>query len=145
MNELERLRQIHRTLGDVITQMEAELKESPSLVTRTIRLGDARSMAILAAIDNAGGSVQTIEFESILARYGRTLRGAGGFLGGAGASVRREDGKMFITDAGTAALQKWRTRYGGKWMQGLATPDALADRAYPDSSRIPFNEYYGGF
>jgi len=117
--------------------MEAGLRDSPSLITRTVRLGDARSMAILTAIDNAGGSVFAIEFENILARYGRTLRGAGGFLGGAGASVRREDGKMIITDAGTAALEKWTSRYGGKWMEELASPEALGDRAFPDNSRIP--------
>ena len=140
MSELERLRQIHRTLGDVITHMEAELKDSPSLVTKTMRLGDARSMAILTAIDSAGGAVLAIEFENILARYGRTLRGAGGFLGGAGASVRREDGRMVITDAGTAALEKWTSRYGNKWMEGLASPQALADRAFPDNSRIPFTD-----
>jgi len=139
MGELERLRQIHRTLGDVITQMEAELRDSPSLVKRSVRLGDARSMAILAAIDNAGGSVLATEFENILARYGRTLRGAGGFLGGAGASVRREDGKMIITDAGTAALEKWTSRYGSRWMEGLTSPEALGDRAFPDNARIPFD------
>jgi len=94
-------------------------------------------MAILAAIVNAGGCVLAIEFENILARYGRTLRGAGGFLGGAGASVRREGGKMVITDAGVAALEKWTSRYGSNWMEGLTSPQALADRAYPDSSRIP--------
>jgi len=137
MNELNRLRQIHRTLGDVITQMEAELKESPSLIVRTVRLGDARSMAILAAIDKEGGIVSVIEFENILARYGRTLRGAGGFLGGAGASVRREDGKMIITDAGISTLEKWKVRYGNRWIEGLTMPEALADRAYPDNSRIP--------
>jgi hypothetical protein len=95
-------------------------------------------MAVLTAIDSAGGSVPAVEFENILVRYARSLRGAGGFLGGAGASVRREDGKMMITDAGTAALDKWRTRYGNKWMEGLASPEALADRAFPDNSRIPF-------
>ena len=136
MNELERLRNIHRTLGDVITQMEAELRASPSLITRTVRLGEARSMAVLSAIDSAGGSVLAVEFESILARFGRTLRGAGGFLGGAGASVRREDGKMMITEAGAAALKKWKLRYGDEWMGELSTPEALADRAYPDNSRI---------
>ena len=138
MNELERLRQIHSTLGDVISQMEAELSESPSLVRRTVRLGDARSIAILATIENAGGSVSTVEFENILARYGRTLRGAGGFFGGAGASVRREDEKLIITSAGTEALKKWISRYGRSWMEDLMTPEALADRAYPDSSRIAF-------
>ena len=138
MNELERLRHIHSTLGDVISQMEAELRESPEPVTVTVRLGDARSMAILAAIKNAGGSVMAIEFESILARYGRTLRGAGGFLGGAGASVRREEEKLHITDAGAKALTKWTARYGPKWMDDLKTPEALADRAYPDNSRIAF-------
>ena len=137
MKELDRLRQIHRTLGDVITQMEAELRASPSLITRTVRLGDARSMAILAAIKDAGGSVAAVEFENILIRYGRTLRGAGGFLGGAGASVRREDGKMIITDAGIITLDKWKQRYGDEWLEELATPEALADRAYPDNSRIP--------
>jgi hypothetical protein len=94
-------------------------------------------MAILAAIDTAGGSVLSVEFESILARYGRTLRGAGGFLGGAGASVRREDGKMIITNAGITALEKWKLRYGKGWMEELTIPEALADRAYPDNSRIP--------
>ena len=137
MNELDRLRQIHNTLGDVISQMEAELKESPSLIARSVRLGDARSMAVLTAIFDAGGSVPAPEFEKILARCGRTLRGAGGFLGGAGASVRREGGKLTITDAGTAALERWRLRYGSEWMAELAIPEALADRAYPDSSRIP--------
>ena len=136
MNELERLRHIHNTLGDVISQMEAELKEAPSIITRTVRLGDARSMAVLAAICDAGGTVQANEFESILARYGRTLRGAGGFLGGAGASVRREDERLVITDAGISALGKWKTRYGSFWMQDLSTPEALADRAFPDNSRI---------
>ena len=140
MSELERLRQIHSTLGDVISQMEAELKESPSLVTRTIRLGDARSMAVLSAIKDAGGSVPAAEFEDILAKFGRTLRGAGGFLGGAGASVRREDGKLIITDAGTAALEKWKSRYGGGWIDELVSPEALADRAYPDNSRIAFGK-----
>ena len=139
MNELERLRHIHSTLGDVISQMEAELRESPDLIKRTIRLGDARSMAVLTAINNAGGSVLAVEFESILARYGRTLRGAGGFLGGAGASVRREDGRLAITEAGAAALEKWKARYGSLWMEDLATPEALADRAYPDNSRIPLS------
>jgi len=137
MNDLERLRQIHSTLGDVISQMEAELKESPNIITRTVRLGDARSMAVLSAIFNAGGRVQPDEFESILSRCGRTLRGAGGFLGGAGASVRRESGKLVITDAGSAALEKWKERYGSTWIEDLMTPEALADRAYPDSSRIP--------
>ena len=137
MNELERLRHIHSTLGDVISQMEAELKESPSLITKTVRLGDARSMAVLTAIRDAGGSVMAIEFENILVKYGRTLRGAGGFLGGAGASVRREDGKLVITDAGVATLEKWRSRYGGGWLEELTIPGALADRAYPDSARIP--------
>ena len=137
MNELDRLRQIHRTLGDVITQMEAEIKDSPNLIKRTVRLGDARSMAILAAIKDAGGSVAAVEFENILVRYGRTLRGAGGFLGGAGASVRREEGKMIITDAGIITLEKWKLRYGDEWMDELTTPEALADRAYPDNSRIP--------
>ena len=141
MNELERLRQIHSTLGDVISQMEAELRESPSLITRTVKLGDARSMAVLSAISDAGGSVLTIEFENILAMYGRTLRGAGGFLGGAGASVRRENGRLVITDAGNAALEKWESRYGRGWKEELETPGALADRAFPDSSRIPL---YGG-
>jgi len=124
--------------------MEAELGDSPSLVTRTVRLGDARSMAVLSAIDGAGGSVLTADFESILARYGRTLRGAGGFLGGAGASVRRADGKMVITDAGIIALEKWKTRYGSRWIEELSIPEALADRAYPDSSRIPFGRGGGG-
>jgi len=137
MNELERLRQIHRTLGDVITQMEAELRCSPDMAIKTVRLGDARSMAVLAAIDNAGGAVSATEFESILVRCGRTLRGAGGFLGGAGASVRREGRGMVITESGTAALEKWKLRYGDRWMEGLAAPEALADRAYPDSSRVP--------
>jgi len=137
MNELERLRNIHRTLGDVITQMEAELRSAPSLVTKSVRLGDARSMAVLAAIADAGGAVRAVEFESILARYGRTLRGAGGFLGGAGASVRRAGGEMVITEAGAAALEKWKSRYGNRWLEGLASPQALADRAYPDNSRIP--------
>jgi len=137
MNELERLRQIHSTLGDVISQMEAELRVSPNMITKTVRLGDARSFAILAAIVDAGGSVLAIEFENILARYGRTLRGAGGFLGGAGASVRREDGRLIITEAGMAALEKWKSRYGSGWMDELLSPEALADRAFPDSSRIP--------
>jgi len=136
MNELDRLRHIHSTLGDVITQMEAELKKTPSLITRTVRLGDARSMAVLTAIKEAGGSVPGAEFETILAKYGRTLRGAGGFLGGAGASVRKEDGRLSITDAGIDTLLKWTSRYGSAWMDGLTTPEALADRAYPDSSRI---------
>ena len=136
MNELERLRQIHRSLSDVISQMEAEQKKSPSLITKTVRLGDARSMAILAAIDMAGGSVSAVEFESILARFGRTLRGAGGFFGGAGASVSREDGRLRITEAGTATLEKWTVRYGGSWMDELIETDALGDRAYPDNSRI---------
>ena len=138
MNELERLRQIHRSLSDVISQMEAEQKQSPNLITRTVRLGDARSMAILATIDNAGGSVSTVEFENILARYGRTLRGAGGFFGGAGASVRREAGRLEITDAGSATLEKWTERYGSGWMDEIMDPDALSDRAYPDNSRITF-------
>jgi len=136
MNELERLRQIHNTLGDVISQMEAELSESPSLITRTMRLGDARSMAVLTAINTAGGTVRAVEFENILIRYGRTLRGAGGFLGGAGASVRREEGKLAITEAGTQALIKWTSRYGSGWIDELVNPEALADRAYPDNSRI---------
>ena len=137
MNELERLRQIHRSLSDVISQMEAEQKESPSLITRTVRLGDARSMAVLAAIDSAGGSVTNVEFETILAKFGRTLRGAGGFFGGAGASVKREqDGKLIITSAGAATLEKWKLRYGNMWMEELMTPEALSDRAYPDNSRI---------
>jgi|GEM_PF-1469833 len=138
MNELDRLRQIHRSLSDVISQMEAELKEKPSLITRTVRLGDARSMAVLAAIYNAGGSVSSVEFENILARFGRTLRGAGGFFGGAGASVRREDGKLIITSAGAESLEKWKLRYGSGWMEALLTPEALSDRAYPDNSRISF-------
>jgi len=145
MNELERLRQIHSTLGDVISQMEAELKESPSLITKTVRLGDARSMAVLAAICDAGGSVLTNEFESILSRCGRTLRGAGGFLGGAGASVRREGAKLIITEAGAAALEKWKERYGSMWIEELMTPEALADRAYPDSSRIPLGRRDGAY
>jgi len=116
--------------------MEAELSQSPSLITRTVRLGDARSMAVLTAIKKAGGAVLTVEFESILARYGRTLRGAGGFLGGAGASVRREKEKLIITDAGLQALGKWTMRYGSGWMEELITPGALGDRAYPDNSRI---------
>jgi len=136
MNELERLRQIHRSLSDVITQMEAEQKASPRLIAKTVRLGDARSMAVLGAIENAGGSVSVVEFESILARFGRTLRGAGGFFGGAGASMRREDGKMTITIAGTQSLEKWMERYGHRWMEELTAPEALGDRAYPDSSRI---------
>jgi len=138
MNELERLRQIHRSLSDVISQMEAEQKKAPSPVTKTVRLGDARSMAILATIDNAGGSVTAVEFESILARYGRTLRGAGGFFGGAGASVRREEGKLTITAAGSETLGKWMSRYGSGWMEELLDPGALSDRAYPDNSRITF-------
>ena len=136
MNELERLRQIHRTLGDVISQIEAEQRESPGQVTKSVRLGDARSMAVLTAINNAGGAVLAIEFENILVRYGRSLRGAGGFLGGAGASVRREDGKLVITSAGEAALDKWTSRYGDTWMEELTNPQALADRGYPDNSRI---------
>jgi len=136
MNELERLRQIQRSLGDVISQMEAEQSKSPRLVAKTMRLGDARSMAILAAINNAGGSVTAVEFESILARFGRTLRGAGGFFGGAGASVRREQGRLMITSAGAETLDKWTERYGLGWMEGLSAPEALGDRAYPDSSRI---------
>jgi len=138
MNELDRLRQIQRSLSDVISQMEAEQKKSPSLVTRTVKLGDARSIAILTTIDNAGGSVSSVEFEGILARYGRTLRGAGGFFGGAGASVKREDGRLAITNAGTATLEKWTARYGSGWMEDLVDPDALSDRAYPDNSRITF-------
>ena len=136
MSELERLRQIHRTLGDVIGQMEAEYRDSPSFITRSVRLGDARSMAVLAAIDDAGGSIMSIEFESILARYGRTLRGAGGFFGGEGASVRREEGSLKITVAGVTALEKWKQRYGSRWIDELSTPEALGDRAYPDNSRI---------
>ena len=101
-----------------------------------MRLGDARSIAILASIENAGGSVSASEFENILARYGRTLRGAGGFFGGAGASVRREEGILMITVAGIAALEKWKSRYGSGWMEQLLDPDALGDRAYPDNSRI---------
>ena len=143
MNELERLRQIHRTLGDVISRMEAELRESPRLITRSVRLGDARSMAVLTAISNAGGAVPVVEFEDILARYGRSLRGAGGFLGGAGASVRREDGRLIITDAGMVALDKWKSRYGDEWMEKLTSPEALADRGYPDSSRIAFGNLGG--
>ena len=138
MNELERLRQIHRSLSDVISQMEAEQRTSPSPIRRSVRLGDARSMAVLAAISDAGGSVRSVEFENILARYGRTLRGAGGFFGGAGASVKREDGILIITSAGAAALEKWTLRYGSEWMEELITPEALGDRAFPDNSRINF-------
>jgi len=140
MDELERLRQIHRSLSDVISQMEAEQRKSPSHVKRTVRLGDARSMAVLAAIYGAGGSVSTVEFEGILARFGRTLRGAGGFFGGAGASVRREEGRLAITAAGTETLEKWTDRYGSRWIDGLMYPEALSDRAYPDSSRIAIRE-----
>jgi len=118
--------------------MEAEQKKAPSLITRTARLGDARSMAILATIDDAGGSVSSVEFESILARFGRTLRGAGGFFGGAGASVRREDGRFAITSAGSATLEKWTSRYGNEWMDEIVDQDALSDRAYPDNSRVTF-------
>ena len=143
MNELDRLRQIHNTLGDVISQMEAELRQSPSLITRTVRLGDARSMAVLTAISAAGGCVPGAEFEDILARYGRTLRGAGGFLGGAGASVRKEEGMLTITASGIAALDRWKERYGSRWMEDLTTPEALADRAYPDSSRIALERKKG--
>jgi len=136
MNELERLRQIHRSLSDVISQMEAEQKNSPRLISKTMRLGDARSMAILEAIDKAGGCVSAADFESILAKFGRTLRGAGGFFGGAGASVRKEDGKMLITVAGAESLEKWAQRYGHSWMEELMVPEALGDRAYPDNSRV---------
>jgi len=120
--------------------MEAEFKESPSLIMKSVRLGDARSMAVLTAIDDAGGSIMPVDFESILARYGRTLRGAGGFFGGEGASVRRDEGKLTITGAGITALNKWRMRYGETWMDELMTPEALADRAYPDSSRIALKQ-----
>ena len=140
MNELERLRQIRRSLSDVISQMEAEQRETPSLITRAVRLGDARSMAILTAIEGAGGTVSSVEFEKILAKYGRSLRGAGGFFGGAGASVRREDGKLTITGAGAATLEKWNLRYGEMWMEELMNPDALSDRGYPDNSRISIRE-----
>jgi len=116
--------------------MEAEQQITPNLLTRSVRLGDARSMAVLAAIDSAGGTVSSGEFEMILARFGRTLRGAGGFFGGAGASVRREEGKLSLTSAGTVTLEKWRLRYGNRWMEELMTPEALSDRAYPDNSRI---------
>jgi len=98
-------------------------------------------MAILATINGAGGSVSSVEFESILARFGRTLRGAGGFFGGAGASVRREDGMLVITDAGNATLDKWLSRYGSRWMEELMTPEALSDRAFPDSSRITLRHH----
>jgi len=138
MNELERLRQIQRTLSDIISQMEAERSKSPNFITKTVRLGDARSMAILAAIDGAGGSVSNSEFETILARFGRTLRGSGGFFGGAGASVRREDGKLVITSAGSESLEKWKLRYGSQWQDELLSPESLSDRAYPDNSRITF-------
>jgi len=116
--------------------MEAEQKKSPRMIAKSVRLGDARSMAVLEAIENAGGAVSVVEFESILARFGRTLRGAGGFLGGAGASVRREDGRMMITNAGTLSHEKWTERYGCSWMQELTSPEALGDRSYPDNSRI---------
>jgi len=116
--------------------MEAEQRKSPSPVRRTVRLGDARSMAVLSAIDGAGGIVSSVEFESILARFGRTLRGAGGFFGGAGASVRREGGKLVITSAGSETLEKWNGRYGSSWMEELTNPEALSDRAYPDNSRM---------
>jgi len=138
MSELDRLRQIHRSLTDVIAHMEAAQKEAPSIITKTVRLGDARSMAVLAAIENAGGSVTNSEFETILAGFGRTLRGAGGFFGGAGASLRREDGKLLITSAGSQTLEKWEQRYGDMWLEELMTPEALGDRAYPDNSRINF-------
>jgi len=138
MNELERLRQIHRSLSDIISQMEAEQMRSPSLITRTVRLGDARSMAVLTAISSAGGAVSNVEFETILTKFGRTLRGAGGFFGGAGASVRKDEGKLTITDAGMMALEKWKQRYGADWLEELVTPEALGDRAFPDNSRINF-------
>jgi len=96
-------------------------------------------MAVLTAINAAGGTVHAVEFENILVRYGRTLRGAGGFLGGAGASVRREEGILAITEAGALALKKWTSRYGSGWIDELMTPEALADRAYPDNSRIALN------
>jgi len=138
MDELNRLRQIHKSLSDLIEQMEAEQKKSPSILTRSVKLGEARSMAVLSAIENAGGSVSNVEFEIILARFGRTLRGAGGFFGGAGASVRREDGKLIITNAGEQSLEKWKLRYGSSWLDELLTPEALGDRAFPDSSRVSF-------
>jgi len=97
-------------------------------------------MAILATIDNAGGSVSAAEFEGILVRFGRTLRGAGGFLGGAGASVRREEGRLAITSAGAETLEKWTGRYGSGWMSELVNPEALGDRAYPDNSRMAIGE-----
>jgi len=140
MNELERLRQIHRSLSDLISQMEAEQMQSPSLITRTVRLGDARSMAVLDSIVSSGGVVSGVEFETILARFGRTLRGAGGFFGGAGASVRKEDGSLIITDAGVAALEKWKLRYGNRWLEDITMPEALSDRAFPDNSRINFRD-----
>ena len=142
MNELERLRQIQRSLSDVISQMEAEHGSAPSFVERTVKLGDARTMAILAAISDAGGSITSVEFERVLARFGRTLRGAGGFFGGAGASVRRDGSVLAITDAGSETLEKWISRYGKSWMSELKNPDALADRAYPDSSRISLSTYH---
>ncbi|MCL2201193.1 MAG: hypothetical protein FWB75_04445 [Oscillospiraceae bacterium] len=138
MNELERLRQIQRSLSDIISQLEAQQGQLPSLITRSVRLGDARSMAVLTAIAIEGGAVSNARFETILAQFGRTLRGAGGFFGGAGASVRREDGKLFLTSAGTQTLEKWKLRYGSSWMEELVTPEALGDRAYPDNSRITF-------
>jgi len=138
MNELERLKQIHRSLTDLIAQMEAEQRGAAGVITRSVRLGDARSMAVLAAIEGAGGIVSSVEFEMILTRFGRTLRGAGGFFGGAGASITREQGKLQITSAGLEALEKWKERYGNMWLEELKTPEALSDRAFPDNSRINF-------
>lgn len=128
LSELMRTRE---TLNNAIAYIEAD-GQLPriSLGKRSIRIGEARAIAILAALRDSGDVMTQRDFEEVCIRNCRTLVGAGGFIA-RGSVVREQSEKgdvgYRLTDKGMQAIERWETRYGSNWAEQLESRNALSD------------------
>lgn len=136
LSELIRTRE---ALNNAIAYVEAEGKPTRSAArTKSIRIGEARAVAILASLRDSGGTILQREFEEICIFNCRTLVGAGGFIA-RGSIVREEasggDIRYSITEKGQATINRWEARYGTAWVDSLEHPGILSNPQVHDHQK----------
>jgi len=139
---LSELKQSRDALNNAIAYIEGDALFSEPLSSvriKTIRIGEGRAVAILAALRDSGGKLLQREFEDICISNSRTLVGAGGFIArGSIAKKEKKSGEKeyAITDKGLDTVSKWEARHGSDWAKRLEKPDILGNTSIHDHQKI---------
>ena len=137
---LAELRRSRDALDKAIAYAEAEAVPARQTArAKMIRIGEGRAVAVLSSLRDAGGRMVQRDFEDACVRNCRTLVGAGGFIA-RGSILRHEaDGNVVvyeITDKGLETVDRWESRYGGNWADGLETPGVLGNPEVVDHQKV---------